>query len=77
MHKLFKWFFVVVLTIVTSVQSFAQNSADTLTVNDTMRSHNKIYVVMAVCLTILAGLILYVANVDRRVRKLEKGNEYN
>jgi MFS superfamily sulfate permease-like transporter len=77
MHKMFKWFFVVVLTIVTSMQSFAQHSTDTLTVNDTMRSHNKIYVVMAVCLTILAGLILYVVNVDRRVRKMEKGNEYN
>ncbi len=74
MHKLPKWVAVVILIIVSSMQSFAQNSTDTLAVNDTMRSHNKIYVVMAVCITILAGLILYVVNVDRRMRKMEQGN---
>jgi hypothetical protein len=39
---------------------------------DTMRSNGKIYVVVAVCLTILIGLFLYVASVDMKVRKLEK-----
>lgn len=41
---------------------------------DTMRSNGKIYIVVAVCLTILVGLFLYVANVDRKIGKLEKGN---
>ena len=41
---------------------------------DTMRSNGKIYIVVAVCLTILIGLFLYVANVDRKISKLEKGN---
>ncbi len=41
---------------------------------DTMRSNGKIYIVVAVCLTILVGLFLYVANVDRKISKLEKGN---
>ena len=36
-----------------------------------MRSNDKIYVVMAVCLTILIGLILYVASVDRKIKKIE------
>lgn len=40
---------------------------------DTMRSNGKIYIVVAVCLTILVGLFLYVANVDRKIGKLEKG----
>jgi CcmD family protein len=39
---------------------------------DTMRSNGKIYIVVAVCLTILVGLFLYVANVDRKISKLEK-----
>lgn len=37
-----------------------------------MRSEGKIYVVVAVLLTILAGLILYVARLDRKITKLEK-----
>lgn len=37
-----------------------------------LRADNKIWVVMVVCLTILAGLILYVVSVDRKISKLEK-----
>lgn len=39
---------------------------------DVMRSNGKIYVVVAICLTILIGLFLYVWNVDRKIGKLEK-----
>jgi tetrahydromethanopterin S-methyltransferase subunit D len=41
---------------------------------DVMRSNGKIYVVVAVCLTILIGLFLYVVSVDRKISKLEKEN---
>ena len=39
---------------------------------DTMRSNGKIYVVVAVCLTILLGLFVYVFAIDRKISKLEK-----
>jgi hypothetical protein len=39
---------------------------------DTMRQNGKIYVVIAVLLTILAGLIAYVVRIDRKLTKLEK-----
>ena len=39
---------------------------------DTMRSNGRIYVVVAVVLTILIGLILYVFRLDRKMTKLEK-----
>lgn len=39
---------------------------------DVMRSNGKIYIVVAVCLTILIGLFLYVWNVDRKISKIEK-----
>jgi hypothetical protein len=42
--------------------------------NTLMRSNGKIYVVLAVCITILAGLIFYVASIDRKIGKLEKDN---
>lgn len=41
---------------------------------DTMRSNGRIYVVVAVVVTILLGLILYVVRLDRKISKLEKGN---
>ena len=39
---------------------------------DVMRTNGKIYVVVAVCLTILFGLIGYVFTIDRKLSKLEK-----
>ena len=39
---------------------------------DTMKENGKIYVVIAVMLTILAGLILYLVRLDRKISKLEK-----
>ena len=55
---------------------FAQQKTDTVTsnssLNEVMRSNNKIYVVMAVCFTILLGLILYLVRIDRKITKIEK-----
>ncbi len=42
---------------------------------DVMRSNGKIYVVVAVCLTILIGLFLYVFLLDRKISRLEKGKD--
>lgn len=39
---------------------------------DIMRSNGKIYDVVAVCLTILIGLFIYVFMVDRKISKIEK-----
>ena len=39
---------------------------------DTMRSNGRIYVVVAVVVTILLGLILYVVRLDRKISRLEK-----
>ena len=39
---------------------------------DTMRSNGKIYVVVAVIVTIFAGIIIYLVRLDRKITKLEK-----
>jgi len=39
---------------------------------DRFRAEGKIYVVIAVVVIILAGLILYVSRLDRKLSKLEK-----
>lgn len=41
-----------------------------------MRSEGKIYVVLAVVVTILAGLLLYIMRLDRKITKLEKGENF-
>ena len=50
-------------------------SAQPVEMADTMRSNGKIYVVVAVCLTILIGLFIYVFILDRKISRLEKGKE--
>ena len=54
-----------------SIISFAQNNSSS---EELMRSNGKIYVVVAVCLTILTGLFIYVFLIDRKISKIEKEN---
>ena len=48
------------------------SQAQTIEMADTMRSEGKIYVVIAVVLTILIGLIIYLVSIDRKLGQLEK-----
>lgn len=41
---------------------------------DLMRDNGRIYVVVAVMITILLGLILYLVRLERKMSKLEKEN---
>ena len=40
---------------------------------DFMNSNGKIFVVMAVVVVIVIGLFIYLINLDRKIKKLEKG----
>lgn len=52
----------------------AQNSE--VQMADTFRDNGKIFVVVAVIVTIFAGIILYLIRLDRKLTKLEK-NHFN
>lgn len=58
------------LMMLSSALVFAQDDKGVMA--DTMRSNGRIYVVLAVVVTILIGLILYVFRLDRKITKLEK-----
>jgi multisubunit Na+/H+ antiporter MnhB subunit len=60
-----------ILLLLIAVSANAQNEIE---MADTMRSNGKIYTVVAVCLTILIGLFLYVFSLDKKISKLEKEN---
>jgi ABC-type amino acid transport system permease subunit len=70
MKKWLKKTTLLLITLLAQTIIFAQN--DTVEMATTMRSNGKIYIVVAVCLTILLGLFLYVWNVDRKISALEK-----
>jgi hypothetical protein len=48
---------------------FGQNQVE---MADNLRSEGKIYVVVAIVLIVLAGLILYLFLLDKKIKKLEK-----
>ncbi|WP_426061151.1 CcmD family protein [Hymenobacter sp. B1770] len=65
-------FFLLLLPLLLSTTgAFAQSAADP-EMADALRANGKIYVVVAVVGLIVAGLILYLITLDRKVSKLEQ-----
>jgi hypothetical protein len=64
--KYFTFFICLLFSLVSSAQD------KDVTVADTMRSNGRIYVVITVVLTILAGLILYIVRLDRKISNYER-----
>jgi tetrahydromethanopterin S-methyltransferase subunit D len=73
MNKLVRSLWFVLCGLLSSSMLFAQDAKPEMA--DLMRSNGKIYVVVAVCLTLLIGLFIYVFLLDRKIRRLEKGND--
>ena len=72
MNKFLKIFSSLVMVML-SAASYAQTTTPEQT--DFMRSNGKIYVVVAVVLTILLGVFIYLFSLDRKISKLEKTPE--
>lgn len=62
------------LTLLVAIISFATGAGaqNKVEMADAMRDNGRIYVVVAVVITILAGLIIYLIRLDRKMTKLEK-----
>ena len=73
--KKLKSAFLLLLLLLLNIIVCAQDGDQKVQMADTMRSNGRIYVVVAVMLTILLGLILYVVRLDRKISKLEKENK--
>lgn len=63
-----KKFFLSLCFLFSSLYSFSQD----VEMADGLRSEGKIYVVVAVLVTILLGIILYLILIDRKVSDIEK-----
>lgn len=66
---------VLFMALLSSFCAFAQAKIEKVEMADVMRSNGKIYTVVAVCLTILIGLFIYVFLIDRKISKIEKDNQ--
>ena len=73
MNKIVRSLWLMVCGLLCSSILFAQDAEPEMA--DLMRSNGKIYVVVAVCLTILIGLFMYVFLIDRKISRLEKGKD--
>jgi CcmD family protein len=69
--KRLSYFLTSLLFLCITVTAGAQDTNDSK-VGEFMRSNQRSYVVIAVMLTILIGLILYLVRLDRKISKLEK-----
>lgn len=68
MKKSIKYLIALFLTIVSAGSAYAQNAE----MADTFRSEGKIYVVVAIILIVLTGLIVYLFLLDRKMTRLEQ-----
>ena len=59
-------------TETTTVPATAETATSDVEMASTLRRDGKIYVVVAVILTILGGLLFYLIRLDRKVSKLEQ-----
>ena len=69
MNKMKRIICSLMLAMLTAIAHAQTTDADTAGV---MRSNGKIYVVVAIVVTILLGLFFYVFSLDRKISKLEK-----
>jgi len=72
-YKLMKKLIVLMLLTFACVTAFAQEQAKP-EMADVFRSSGKIYVVVAIIVIIFTGLAIYLFSIDRRLKKIEKGN---
>ncbi|HEY1021209.1 MAG TPA: CcmD family protein [Flavisolibacter sp.] len=72
-NALKKILFLLPVFLLCSLAMVAQSVTDAVPeMADTMRSNGKIYVVVAVVITILAGVFFYLVRLERKINKLEK-----
>ena len=65
-----KKFAFTLMMLLTTLNLFAQNNE--VEMADAFRSNGKIYVVVAVIVIILVGLLVYLFTIDKRLKMLEK-----
>lgn len=61
-----------ILTLLCLVASGAAQAQETVEMADKLRAEGKIYVIVGIILIILAGMLVYLFMLDKKITKLEK-----
>ncbi len=69
---MYNYFLRTLFTVAILLLSFTTYAQDKVEMADSMRNNGKIYVVVAVCMTILIGLFVYVFTLDKKISRFEK-----
>jgi hypothetical protein len=77
MKNISKLFLSLFTILFSGLSALSQQQSNGVEMADTLRSNGKIYVVVAVLLIILTGLIIFLIRIDRKISKLEKKNPGN
>ena len=72
--RFIKMVFLFVSSLLSTALIYAQDQ-EKVDMADTMRSNGRIYVVVAVVVVILLGLILYLIRLDRKISRIERDKE--
>lgn len=62
----------ILLSLLLSLAGNLVYAQETVEMADTMRANGKIYVIVAIILIVLAGLISYLFVLDRKITRLER-----
>ena len=73
----YKASYFIMLSILFSAVVNGQAANEKVQMAEGMRSSGKIYVVVAVLLTVLAGLILYLVRLDKKISRLENKTDHS
>lgn len=65
---------VIICCLLLSISNYAQDTTGAKEVATGLRADGKIYVVVAVAVTVLLGLVVYLISLDRKISRLEKQN---
>jgi hypothetical protein len=72
--RMIKTLLLLVTVLLSTALAYAQDD-EKVDMADTMRSNGRIYVVVAVVVLILLGLILYLIRLDRKITTIEREKE--
>ncbi|HEX7015594.1 MAG TPA: CcmD family protein [Cyclobacteriaceae bacterium] len=61
-----------ILTLVCLLAAAVARAQEQVEMADTMRAEGKIYVVVGIILIVLAGMLVYLFMLDKKIAKLEK-----
>ncbi len=73
MYKLYAFLFSAIVMLIPAMLMAQPNGP--VEMADGLRSSGKIYVVVAVIVTLFTGLVLYIISLDRKISKLEKESD--